>query len=461
MSKRVLSIILGLSLLLSAGLASADTISLGGTVTAGGTVEVYAPIGGTVGNVAVEVGQEVGEEDILFSLKTTKVYAEEDGTVTGVFGQPGDSAQTVADRYGAILYLEGSAVYSVSASTGNAYNSTETKFVHVGEKVYLQCRSNKERVGTGVITGIDGTSYTVEVQSGSFIPGDSVDIYRDIEYSNTERIGRGTVNRVSPTAVTGSGSIVRIAVEDGAQVKKGDLLLETLDGSFDGCYMSGTDVPAGQAGIIGSLNVSQGSAVQKDSVAAVIYPLDQMRVEATVPEDSRGSIHAGDPVTIELEADESKVYRGTVTLVSAVAEQGTEEVSYRVLVQFVPDDAIRFGMSVVVNTLEPEETEEPEEEPEEEKAPEEAEEAAADEPAGEAEQTEETEGKGRGGRPDFNGEMPEGFDPENFDPSNFDPSAFGGENGGFPARPSEENAQQETEEVTANEESTNEEAPNE
>ena len=110
------------TLLFSAALA--DTLTLNGTVTAGEAVPVYAPIGGTVGEILAEEGQKVGADDVLYAMKTEKVYAEEDGTVTGVFGQPGDSAETVAGRYGAVLYLEGNSVYSVSASTANAYNST-------------------------------------------------------------------------------------------------------------------------------------------------------------------------------------------------------------------------------------------------------------------------------------------------------------------------------------------------
>ena len=354
--------------------ALADSLTLTGTVSAGKTIEVYAPIGGTVATVAVEVGQDVAQDDVLYALKTTKVYADEDGTVTGIFGEPGDNAATVAGRYGAVMYLEGDAVYSVAASTDNAYNATDTKFVHVGETVYLKCRSNSDRTGVGTITSIEGTSYQIQVSSGTFIPGDSVDIYRDQANTNTKRIGRGTVSRVSPTAVTATGSIVRFAVKDGDKVKRGDLLLETLDGTFDGYYMSGTDILAGAAGTVGSLSASQGSSVQGGSVVAVIYPRDGMRVEASVPEDSRSEIKVGDRVTIELEADESKTYSGVVTMVSSVADSGSGETSYRVLVSFTPDEAVNFGMSVVVTTQDGEYAEE---EPDED--------AEADEDAAETE----------------------------------------------------------------------------
>ena len=333
--------------------ASADSLSLSGTVTAAETWEVYAPIGGTVDRVEAEVGQTVGAGDVLLSFRTNKVYAEEGGVVTGIFGEPGDSAETVAGRYGAVLYLEEDSVYTVSASTESAYNSTETKFVHMGETVYLQGRSNASRSGEGVITAIEGTGYTVKVTSGTFIPGDSVDIFRNASYSNSQKVGRGTVARKNPTAVTAGGSIVSIAVKDGQRVEKGELLLETLEGSFDGFYMSGTQILAGQAGIIQSLNAEQGGSVQKNAVVAVICPEGSARVEAELPEDSLADVAVGDKVLIELETDESKTYEGTVTMISGVASAGQSgEVTYRMLVSFTPDSAVRYGMSVVINTLE-------------------------------------------------------------------------------------------------------------
>ncbi|MBR4459565.1 MAG: HlyD family efflux transporter periplasmic adaptor subunit [Clostridia bacterium] len=335
--------------------ALGDTLALNGTVTRADTVTVYAPIGGVVDSVNVQAGALVGEDDVLFSLRTTKVYAEEDGTVTGIFGRPGDNAATVTARYGAVLYLEGTARYTVSASTANAYNSTETRMLHVGESLYLQCRSNSSRIGEGIVTAVDSTNYTVRVTSGTFIPGDSVDLYRDRGFSSDKRVGRGTVARINPTAVTGSGAIVSFAVEDGQSVKRGDLLMETLDGSFDGLYMSGTDVLAGTAGVVGSISASQGSSVQDGAAVAVIWPTAGMRIEAAVPEDSRGMIAVGDRVIIEAEADESRSYEGTVTLVSWIAEEGSGEASYRVLIDFTPDENITFGMSVIVYTLEPEE----------------------------------------------------------------------------------------------------------
>ena len=273
----------------------------------------------------VEAGQRVKEDDVIVRLSTTKVYAEEAGTVTGVFGQPGDNAETVANKYGAVMYIEGESVYSIAASTDNAYNSTATKFVHVGEDVCLSCYSDGKHTGTGVITAIEGTDYTVRVTSGEFLIGETVNVYRGESAVSTKRIGRGTLNRTNPTAVTGSGSIVSFAVAEGDSVQRGDLLFETLDGSFNGLYMSGIDITAGVDGTISRIDAQQGSAIQKDSVVAALYPEGSMRIEAQIEEANLASIAVGDPVSIELlwNQDEDVTYDGTITMISAIASESS------------------------------------------------------------------------------------------------------------------------------------------
>ena len=366
MKFRIIPVLLACTLLL-APCALADGITFTGTVVASETHEVYAPIGGAVETVASEAGQRVAAGDVLVQLSTTKVYAEEDGTVTGVFAEPGDNAETVREKYGAVMYIEGGSVYSIAASTENAYNSTATKFVHVGEEVYLACYSDGSHTGTGVITSIEGTDYTVRVTSGEFLIGETVNIYRGQSAVSTSRIGRGTLNRTSPTAVSGSGSVVSIAVSSGDSVKKGDLLFETLDGSFDGLYMSGSAIAAGVDGTVSQLNAQQGSPVQKGDVVAVIWPRNAMRVEAQVAESNLSAIAVGDPVSIELvwNQDEEVTYAGTIAMISAIADtaagggEGDGSVTYTVYIDFTPDENTRYGMSAVVTTLDgPNEAEE-------------------------------------------------------------------------------------------------------
>ena len=336
------------AVMLIAGAAQADSLSLNGTVEAGVSVPVYAPIGGTVESVSAEKGVRINAGDTLFTYRTEKTYASEDGTVTGVFAAEGDDAEKVTEKYGADLYIEGTTRYTISASTAKAYGSVDSSFVHTGELVYLLCRNETDRRGAGIITAVDGTSYTVLVTEGSFIAGDSVSIFRDTAYTDKLRVGRGTVARVSPTAVTATGAVVNVAVKDGDTVKRGDLLLETLSGTFDGYEMTGTSVTAGEEGVITSVSAEAGSTVSKGDIVAQIAPLSGMRVEAPITADDRKALKAGDKVVIELEADESKTYEGTVRYITEMPEEETEEVTYKAIIDFTPDENVIFGMTVVV-----------------------------------------------------------------------------------------------------------------
>lgn len=341
-----------MALMLAAGAASADTLSLNGTVEAGVTVPVYAPIGGTVDTVSVEQGMRVSAGENLFSYRTEKTYASEDGTVAGVFAKAGDDAEKVTEKYGVDLYIEGTTIYSVSASISKAYNAAETTIVHTGETVYLVCRTDAKRFGTGVITAVDGSNYTVLVTEGNFIVGDSVTLFRDSAYTEKLRIGRGNIARVNPTAVTGTGAVVSVAVKDGDAVKRGDLLMETLSGTFEGYEMTGTSVKAEEEGVIVSVAAEAGAAVNKGDIVIQMAPVSGMRVEAAVTADDRQALKAGDKVLIELEADESISYEGTVRYIAEMPEEGTEEVTYKAVIDFTPDGNVYFGMPVVVTTPE-------------------------------------------------------------------------------------------------------------
>lgn len=360
------AVVLGLVLCLAAGAAMADTLNATGTVTAGTTVNIYAPIGGTVESVNAEKGMMASAGDVLAVLKTQKFYAPQDGKITGIFVQPGDDAEEAVTNYGAVMYLEGTTLYTVSASTNKAYSSVETTLVHVGETVYLQCRSAKTRTGVGCITAMDGSSYTVTVTDGSFVVGDSVYIYRDEAHTTEQRIGGGSISRVGPVAISATGAVVSVAVKDGDTVKKGDLLLETLEGTWDGYQMTGTEIKTGEAGVVAEVSAEPGSTVSKGATLMKIYPLSGMRVEAVIAADDLKDLGIGDTVTLELAVDESRKYTGTVKRISALAEEDTEEVSYRVYIDFTPDEHVSFGMTMEITSEAGSKTEEKaEEKPEE------------------------------------------------------------------------------------------------
>ena len=102
MKKRIAMIAMMASLVTTT--AFAEGVKIDGSIKSAETKTILAPYSGVVGNYAVTAGDAVNMGDALFALRTEQVYADFDGTVTAVFAQPGDSAASVEERYGALAY---------------------------------------------------------------------------------------------------------------------------------------------------------------------------------------------------------------------------------------------------------------------------------------------------------------------------------------------------------------------
>ena len=167
--RRLFAALIAVMLLTPVG-ALAET-SFEGTVTSGNTQVVSAPFGGTVSSVSVKVGDRIQAGDVVATVETTKVYAPQSGTITGIFAQSGDNLSDVAGRYGAALYITPEHKYSVTADIEEAYNSSGNKYVNIGETVYLRCTSDGDHTAVGVITAVQDTQYTVETIEGELKMG--------------------------------------------------------------------------------------------------------------------------------------------------------------------------------------------------------------------------------------------------------------------------------------------------
>ena len=301
-----------------------------------------------------------------------RVYAAADGTVSGIFAQEGDDTEGIVSRYGAVLYLEPVNRYTVSASTEKAYNSSATKYVHIGEKVYLSCTKDGSHTGTAVVTGVaeaggsgqddasssEGyTSFTLEVTGGDFYMGETVGIFRDSGFDSKSRIGRGTIRQNAAIPVKGSGSVLRMHVSEGETVERGQLLFETVTGTLDGLYAVDSDVVSGVKGLVASVDTAPGSAVEKGSKLITVYPEGSFQIEVLVNELDLNDIHEGDAVAVEFDWDVEGRLRlnGTVASISHVnaasGESGAASSSgaeYSAYIDFDAADEVRLGMSVVV-----------------------------------------------------------------------------------------------------------------
>lgn len=338
------------------GAAASAELALDGSVISGGSESVRAPFGGIVEEVKLRAGDLVDVGDPVASIVTSKVYAPQDGVVGSVCAQEGDSAEGIIKRYGAVLYIEPTNRYIVQASTEKAYNSSTTRYVHIGEKLYLSCTQDGSHRGTAKVSKIEAadeagiTKYTLEVTGGDFYIGETVGAFRSADYASTSRVGRGTVAQAEAIAVEGAGSILKMHVAPGDTVERGQLLFETVEGTLDGLYAGESTIPSNLSGIVATVDVQNGAAVTKDANLITVYPFDTLQIEAQVNVLDLGEIHEGDDVEIEfdLDPDSLRRYQGKVESISYLASGEGSQKYYSAYISFEADAHVRLGMPAIV-----------------------------------------------------------------------------------------------------------------
>lgn len=354
--KRIALLLAAALMLLLPVSAFADT-SFTGTVVAVETDAVIAPFGGMTRDIRLKAGDLVAIGDEVATILTTKVFAPQAGTVSGVFGIEGDGAEAIGTRYGAVLYIEPTNRYTVAASTEKAYNDSENKFISVGETVYLSCTKDGSHTGRAVVTKVDFSSavstgnsaYALEVTAGEFYMGEEVNIYRSADHDAKSRIGRGVVTQNAPIAVAGAGSILKMHVQPGDVVERGELLFETVEGVLDGLYAMDNTILSDVEGVVAKVEVATGGAVAKGSNMITVYPKSAFRLEVAVSEMDLCEIAEGDTVTIEFDYDADGEARceGVVESISHVSSAESGLAEYSAYIVFEPGEDVRLGMSAV------------------------------------------------------------------------------------------------------------------
>jgi len=362
MKKTVCIVMLLVSMLFSCNTLA--EVSFEGKVVASETIPVLAPFGGMVDRISLQRGDKVGIGDTVASIMTTKVYATTDGKISGVFGREGDDARSIGDRYGAVVYIEPTNRYVVSASTEKAYNSSSTKYIHIGEKVYLSCTKDGSHTGTAIVTSVSeadelgNTLYTLEVIGGNFYMGETVGIFRNENYDTKTRIGRGTIQQNAAIAVNGTGSVLKVHIKKGNDVERGELLFETVEGPLDGLYAMDNTIVSGAAGVVASVDVEPGDLVSKGAKLITVYPKGSFQIEMIVSEMDLKELYEGELVEIEFDWDAEGAKRmvGIIDSISYADSLLSGEMSksngaeYSAYINFEATEDVRLGMSVIVYT---------------------------------------------------------------------------------------------------------------
>ncbi len=325
-----------------------EELTLSGALKPAAEKTVTAPFGGTVLACGLHAGDAVKAGDALFELDTIKVYAPADGIIAAVLVTEGQSL--ASSVYEAPIWLEPASQFIINATIAGANNSTETKYIHAGEKVFVHATVSDERKANGLVTSVSGTSYTVEVLDGNLRINESCNISRSDDPDDSKlRIGSGRAVRNDPVAVTGEGSVLKLHVKQGDAVKRGELIMETVRGDIAGKGLTDGIIRAETDCVITGVSVSAGMAVQERQAALTLYERGALEAVVSVDENDLSRIKVGDTVTVELDcASGERLFEGVVRSIDYTASANDKGVMYDAHVTFENDDFVRMGMSVTV-----------------------------------------------------------------------------------------------------------------
>lgn len=281
----------------------------GGTTVARNERAITASAAGVIEEMHIRVGGTVKEGDLVAQMHTTKVFADQDGTVVRIHAKAGSGIS------GSVLEISPISRYTIYCTTDEAYDATDNDLIHCGETLYLSCTYNGTHRGSGIVYAIDNETYMVEAVAGEFYVGETVYLYRDAEYSYKQRVGIGTVVSSDTELYEASGRISEIYVSEGEYVEKGELLYELFEGDE-------IDTLADTEGVITACNVNVGDSVQKGQTLAFVAPYEEICVAVQIDEAQAGDVSVGDEVILNYACDEDTLYTGSITEISGIAEDG-------------------------------------------------------------------------------------------------------------------------------------------
>lgn len=344
--KKKLSILLCALLLAMTSAAFAEGFELDGTVEAGRILSVTAPYSGLIGDFDVKAGDLAEAGTALFPIAAQKVYAETNGVVTGLFAQPGDRAAGVAERFGALCYVERDVLFEAACTTAGSDSDVEDKIVHPGETVYVKSTQENKRRGVGRVTSVSGDSYTVEI---TFIDdlklNDSIKVYRDSDHDTDSCIGSGRTRRIDPVAITAEGYVLGCHVTDGQVVSRGDLLFTIVPDQLKDMQGGEAAAVMPESGVLLSVSAQSGAQAAQDAVLATYCPAGEMEVVCMADEEDLAAVEVGARVKVTLEAYENETIDGEVTAISSAANENGE---FAVTVSLREAKKARIGMSATV-----------------------------------------------------------------------------------------------------------------
>ena len=344
--KKLLAILMAVLLLPAAAMAD-ETVTANAVAESANVYQIIAPYSGVLKPFDWETGDVISKGETLMEMETIKLYAPVDGTVRALFAEPGDQAANVLSQYGMLAAIEKDQPMVVNATSYGAYSKAENKLVHVGEQIYLEEVNDRDNEGTGRIIAVSPDGYVVEVTGGEFDDNVSVEIYRNSDCSSKSCIGSGRTDITAEMPVSGSGYVLKSAVQEGDIVRKGDVLYELASQDAENTLRSASLTAPVQGAV--ELAVTSGMQVYKGQLLAKVHDLSAMNVVASVDEMDLDRAEIGDNITVVFDRYPDAELHGTVTEISRIGMPKQNATYYDVTISIITNLEVLPGMNAVVH----------------------------------------------------------------------------------------------------------------
>ena len=217
----------------------------------------------------------------------------------------------------------------------------------------MQSTDDEDRTGVGTIVALGEGTFRVEIGENNFEDDEVAEVFRDADYDEETRLGRGTAREQSPLAITvQEGCVVEIDVTDGEFVEKGEALLELGSGDFPGYEPREKTALAEVDGIVTAVSAQEGQGAQMDQAVVSLCPYDNLELSVLVEETDLDKIAVGARVSVALDALPGEMLEGTVSSVSAVGTRAAAGAQFEVRVSLPEDARLLLGLSATAYFLE-------------------------------------------------------------------------------------------------------------
>lgn len=323
------------------------------TVEPAQELAVKAPASGELEPFTLRAGDVLAAGDSLFAIQPQTVYAEADGTVAAVYVAQGDAADGAMNRYGAAMQIDYLDRYQYTGSIANSRNTVENRDLHVGTAVYFRS-DDKEETADGVITQVDGRSFTAQVIGGDLDFTERVDVYRLPDYKEANLLSEGRLTALAPYSVTASGTVLSVHVKPGDTVKAGDALLTYVPDVLAPqarTLTAATQVTAESDWVVLSVSAQQGGSVQKGQALATVCPLGDYQLVIHAEEGDIGRFVPGAVMRVTFEELDMEPVEATVTSTGVLGATGDVS-TYPVYLRFEAPEGVLLGMHATVEGME-------------------------------------------------------------------------------------------------------------